>query len=400
MSILIFMRVLTDCALYLSIANFVAGYMFSGGDSSFLPIVILSFIPVISAFFRGKPQRYVPLLALVSLFFFIKTVPVAVMYLLLSGYIVMLVKTENYYTVIDYRDRMTKSLRFIFIVPALALISQTSQVYMQLCLIYLLTYLVGGVLLLRIARHNVDTLKSPRFLVLNTLFVGLWLGVCLFLSTPEAFKVLMDVMGGLYQNVIMPILMLFVYIAMGLAWLIERLINLWSGDGEAFTRLFEGDIGKADDTLDYIYQGEANPYLLAVLTVIGIAILVFLSIKLYRWLMRNSGKIKEVIGVAESREFISSSDAKPDRLSILTGDLRDKIRREYRKFLKLCEKSGAGYNGYDTTREVQSANRAFFDEAPMTELRESYIIARYSGHNPTKEQMEAAVDAVKRIKKG
>lgn len=394
MIIMIFLRILCDLSLYMTFANSIAFIGFNGGIDSVLPVLLLSAAPAISSRFPGKAGRYLSLISVPIALIMAGSLVNLIVILPPCFYVVLMVFTEKYLEKTSSKNRFTLGLKLIFIFPLISAVSGNTDGFLIYGLPYVYGFLVGGVYLLRLERHD-DAASKPRFLILNLLGLLLAVGVFTLLGSKEAMDTLVLVISTMYKWIIMPILMVAVYIVVGIAWLFQFLFSWLARTGPVEPPELSLE-SMSNPFLEEMESHATSPIAAYVSTAIVVAIFLLLAFFLFKWLFSSGKVMRRQITASETRIRISpssTSNQKP-RNPVFSRDPRERIRREYRKFLKLCEKRGQGFTHFDTTMEIEKKNRSYFDMGLMTKLRAVYLTARYTDKTLTNQDVDVAKETL------
>lgn len=274
----------------------------------------------------------------------------------------------------------------------LSLMLRVSDAGVQLEVLMGMVTLVCLVLLMRSLRHEESVYRQPSYQLLNLGLVGAAMGVALLLSSKGFLNSVFAVLGAVYRviaGVVMRILMLLLQaFAFLFSWIRFRRnedrempeLNL-GGAAEIFG--LEENTGADGRAFTYVI------YALAILAAIVVLILVF------RFLARRYGEAPPAGDVRDNRVFLDDSDAREEKAS--RGSPVQRVRAQYKRFLRLCMKRGQELKRSDTSLEVnERCGHLFGHEAQ--ELREIYLHARYD-HRADKDDALRAKELYARLKK-
>lgn len=254
---------------------------------------------------------------------------------------------------------------------------------------------VSSVLLLRSIRHGPEIYCRRAYQVRNWLAVAAMLaGACL--ASMDWF---LGCIFWIYDNVVTPLL-LGLAMAVGLVLtavmplFYQLLANLfWENDIDiAFPA---GEAGPLDLARELAGEsGNLGGRVLAALGILAAALAAFL---LFRWLLRRRpGPEAEAISWGERRTVA----AEPPRREVLPATYAGRVRAQYRRFLKLCQKKGVEISPSDTSAQVSAkAGRWLADPEVLSALEAIYCRARYD-NQATREDLAEMKRLWGQVRKG
>ena len=136
---------------------------------------------------------------------------------------------------------------------------------------------------------------------------------------------------------------------------------------------------------------------LAILALL-IAAAVVLVVRGLKALAGKNRRFDSKSGFQVSREAIEISP-EPRRGLFTRRTERDAVRHQYRRFLKECLDRGFRITKDLDTEEIARAAEEYFPGAPLDELREIYILARYTDREITPREAKEAAEFYTRIRK-
>ncbi len=263
---------------------------------------------------------------------------------------------------------------------------------------YAVIYVIAGVLLLRLLRHDEAARHSPRAFLLG---VAAPLGAVLLavlLTGAGALGALGDALGFLYRTLVAPILMGLAYAVYGVAWAFGKALRFLfapSGDGGDSGPMVLPEIPDAGELLPE--RGE-SPLVAQILIALGALAALFIAYLLFRKLL-GTRVAAASFSANETRTRLDGPSAAKKRAPFYARTPRDAVRRVYRKFLLLVEDAGGRLPPSATSLDAVGAAAAYFDAAPAERLRELYLLARYSAHEIARADVKRAKTLLEAVKK-
>jgi|GEM_PF-2737944 len=248
-------------------------------------------------------------------------------------------------------------------------------------------FLTLAVILMRTNRQHQELQKDMRFRIINLLPVAGFILLVIAVSSGAFFSVMSTLLSFLFFNVIGNILLVAAYamffiIGPIFSWFIdndtarEMLENFGAGEQD----IFEMDWG--DDIVPRDFDTFA-----AVVTVIGTIVGIVLLVLLFRKLMSWQGLGGASEGIIQEYIPLEKLRKEKDRTTI------SPLRKQYRRFLKFCWKSGV-------PQEVSATSADYAKLSPdASRLRDIYIPVRYGGREATHADITNAKNLYKQIRK-
>lgn len=259
--------------------------------------------------------------------------------------------------------------------------------------------------LMRLLRYDEEVRRRPFILLTSLLPVALLVLLGRLLSLPAVLNTAGSAFFTVYNRLVIPVLSAVLY---GCAYVIFALI----------TPILSLLSGNTDDTLDQTIATEedelsslsgtagspALPYLLMFLKVLCVLIVVFLAaLLLYQLFRRLAGTHRAGIAgtsAEEIRQKPNPAAASAER-HLPRSPLHpvNRIRRQYRAYLKLCRQNGLNPPCFYTTQDIEKASAGFIrDQDAASQLRQLYLKARYHGAADAADAIRAE-ELVRRLSK-
>lgn len=253
-------------------------------------------------------------------------------------------------------------------------------------LLFLSLYLLLGVFLMRQLRLDQSS-WGVRGLNLLSLLGALALGGVLC----GAAWLILQLAGpvwGVVSTVLVQLLSVLVYAA---AFLFSFLPSPKGREPQ------EVEITTNDDLLQQLnaLQGRTDPVAGRALTIIGIVLAVLIAaLVIWRMLKTTRRRTAAASRMVRSERIDVPRETGP---GLFLSD-RDKVRRSYRRFMRMLLERGAELKESDTTGEISRAAAFLRDGAPADRLRQLYLAARYDqSAEITAQQAREAKELLKTI---
>ena len=399
MTFLLWLRAAGDLAFYYSYAAFFVSL--SGSAFSLPGILIPSFFYALSRIGRksrtlrctvallGAAALLVPVLGLWDR---IALVP-AVAY---AGY---LARNDNYAL---SHDRQTdvfllfcKSYPIFFAIIALM---GGFRLLASYSLLPALLTVVVNVFLLRVLRHEPEIYTKPRFLLESLRTPAAFLFAAWLMHLDAVTTAVKTVLFALYQYVIVPLLWAVLYLfALIISLLVTPLMQLFSGAEVTSLDMESGIEGLADQAASDS-TGESYPLILQALKILALlAVIAAVCTFLILFFRRLAGD-RQTAAASDEPTQVSHRTVRPpaaekeERLPVSPLHPVNQVRRQYRRYLKLCRSLGYTPNIFDTSRDICRESSGLFpgEASAAAQLRELYLRARYRGEATREDAVRAS----------
>jgi len=396
MELVFFCKLLSDLSLYFAFAAYLFAW-FGNPPALIFPLLILLTAAVACYSLRQRVSeglRLLPLGLLLFCLFFAKNIFDFLLLLLPCIYVSLICKRQIYR--IDYNTQHDSFMFGIKILPLMLLPSLFTQNFNQLkqgALPFIVLFLICGVLLLRILRHDENTIQQTRFKLMNASAVIACCFLGFELSREVALQTGARMLSLFYHAIISPIFQLFGYALGMIAWLIALLLRFFIADLQVTRPEIE-----IVDTTPAAASLTAKPPLILPhwLIVLGLAVLIaailVITILVFRRLLGRAQPAVDNSKPSEIREALRplKSSQRVAKDYFAPSDPRQAIRFYYRKFLKLYLSMGIPFNHSKTSAQIQEAASPFFEKSLLAQLRKIYVAARYRPDPPTSEEAAQA----------
>ncbi len=387
---LVLLKLISDLGLYYTFAGFFA--LFAGADAFLL---LLGFILQAMAGFLTYPLRergvlrFLPLFLLAVCFVLpgcglaerLTLVPPAVYVIYLV--VKRLYLPEWYAQVQIFRVSWMALLVFVVFALLMGCLKQLVAVTVPAGV----TALICCVLLMRSLRHDRSVYQSPRFQAMNlATAAGVVLGA-LALSSDAFLGAAAAVLTWIYQTVCYPILMIFVYLLVGIVQVIAWLFSwVQFGDLEQESSEVTVNTSGIEDMIEGMETGRNSDVFMRVVTalvLIAVAVALFF---IFRWLSNRAHRDMAETAVGERTKVERKQVGR--RFSFMSSPV-ERVRLQYRKYLKLCRTNGFAFEKSETSQEIEEKTGTAMDMENVHAMRQIYIKARYHGEASKEDAAEA-----------
>lgn len=373
------LRGLTELSFYYAFASFVA--VCGGSRYALAGLILQAACFTLSAVLeKNKPLRMAALLPM-ALFWLLPGVPLADTLLVLppalylfwlayrGGYLLEWGRHVELFSVFWKAYTL-----FAFLLLLIGMLPELAQASLPSALIML----VGSVLLMRSLRHEPEVYCQKWYQLLNAVTVIVVIAAAALLSTRAFLEACAAALAASYRTFVLPLLMLalagFVYVLRAVAWLVS-LLNLQPPELQQKAPELQLDSLAKELGLDQLAGEPVGEKYLIAFCVLAAAVLLYFF---FRWMMRLGWGQQRPPEALEER-FETEGDTEEKKRKVGSGNAVQRVRAQYRKFLKLYLSAGGELDDTHTSLDVeQGARRRRFSPESLEELRSIYIRARYA----------------------
>ena len=233
-----------------------------------------------------------------------------------------------------------------------------------------------SILLMRSLRHDSAVFAQRKYQLFNLLSLAVVLGISCLVSSQVFLSSIQFLLGAIYQNLILPVLLLLVRL---LELGVSAIATLFSGNRILDQGDEVGDMvsGAFESQMDLeLLEGatQENGYILTILVaLVAVVALVFF----FRWLGTRRGETTRPWNMGEQ---ILPIDGVATGTTHHESVSKRSVRGIYRKFLKLCKKKGVEIRRQDTSLDVEQKATAYLGKTEtVSEIRDIYVRHRYGG---------------------
>jgi hypothetical protein len=394
MSLAFIVKILCDLSLWFGTAGFIFSF-FGGSAGTFRPAAVMVLSCALCSVLKNKKKllRLSPLAVLLSCAFWVHAPADALLVVPPCIYCAFLCVRAGFspdYSACQSYYRASSAALLVF-VPFAFLIGGTERTN-QFVLPYLISFLSCGVLLLRLLRREEKENGEWRLMLINVVSVVLCLAAAFFLSSEPFLQAVGTFFSVLYKNVVTPVIIGVAYLFAALAWLVWRAVSLVGGKIGSNTSDTQMEIGDFNfELFNYTQTGDGKFFgkLILAFAIIAFALL---SAMLFKRLIAGYRVTQQKrASMPEIREKIPAGGTRPSgRLPLAPRSPRELVRRYYRKFLQSAVAGGLNLSPSDTSDSIAHSAGSLFDPLLLHELRDLYIVARYSPAVITRDDAQRA----------
>ena len=246
--------------------------------------------------------------------------------------------------------------------------------------------LLCSVLIMRSLRHDPDVYCRKSYQLSNLAIVASAGIAAALLSSRGFLSVCGAVLKTVYEYVIAPIIMGLVFLLMQLIKLIAALLAWLKVAPPEAADDFNLNLQSASESLgieETVQNGDAFEKIIIALGAVAAALIVFF---IFKALAKRAGFGGKKDSYSESRSYVQPESVQ----AFAGGDAVEKVRAQYRKFLRLLSRRGTEIRQYETSYEIGVSSQGLFENTDaVDEMREIYIRARYAGQADSEDARRA-----------
>ena len=265
---------------------------------------------------------------------------------------------------------------------------------------FVLLYLMSGIFMLRLMRQDAAIFNETRFRVLNLLSVAGIVLLAVLISSDWFLGLAGMILGKIYDVLVIPIFYAIYACGYALYYLFIEIIFA-GGYGDTTKKLNFGDMSMPDEMKDALLgeeQVNGEPFLMllkGVFLIVGILLVLLL---VYRNSKSRNSRSKDSAREARTSVTMIRPEEKIYADHIAPREPRAAVRYHYRNFLRLCLSLGQEFPRHYTSQHIENMTIGNFDKETLKSMRKTYIRARYSEHDITKDDVSSIKAQVKKLK--
>jgi|GEM_PF-1121026 len=395
MELVFLCKMLSDLSLYFALSLYIYAWI-GHNPSVFPPLFIMILSVMLSYRLRGsqKPaMRLLPLSLMLFCFLFPENFLDGLLLVPPCLYVGFVVKRQLFR--LDYNTQHDAFMLGLKLLPLLLFPSLFTLDFVQLqqgALPFVLLFLVFGVLLMRMLRHDAATVEQPRFKLQNAAALILFCLLGFEMSRGSVLHAFSLFLSAIYRILISPLIMLAAYGLSMFAYLFALFLKLFFRDIEVtrpeseVSEAFSEALGTAN-----IRHVALPPWLILLVKLLLVAVILFLVFLVLRRFLRRK-PVLPTDSTPEMREALAILN-EPVRIPkdlFPPHDPRQAIRYYYRKFLRIYLSLGLPFSRSKTSAEIQDDAALYFELDLLSALRNLYAKARYHTAEPTPEDAAEA----------
>ncbi len=375
MKLLQYLKALADiCFLYASFGTLCL-IVFSC-YSAFAPLFIFPLVVPCAYLLRGKKYRFLAVCPALLVLLFIYSPADVIMPCIVLWYLFFVVKQEQY-TYLSYHeiDRFRWQIIALPILILFCMLFGLSTMMAQYTVPCTLLYLLSANLFLRLNRADEKTLASPSFLAAHLLSLGGLLVAAAVLSSAQLRSAVVQVIQFVYLNCVVPLLTAVAMAVFGAIMLVIRLI-MWLFGGAAVEEIeaLEADYSVMQGLIEEstLNKNVIPTWLSSLATLVMAVVAVAVVWYVIRKMLSGIKKTSQTDGITIIQQKITPESA--EKRSLLFRSPRQKVRDEYRSFMRYAKKNGVVFKPSTDTKQLEQ--KVGYTKATNT-LTALYRHARY-----------------------
>ena len=257
-----------------------------------------------------------------------------------------------------------------------------------------------GMMTLRGLRHAPEVRMSRGFFLLNGAVPAAIVAGAYLLWRLGALRMLGAGVAALYRTVLLPILTGIAYVAVGIGYVLTRVLEwLLSGRAQGTEeQTFELQIEEAKEQLG-LSAGESSALADSVLTALAILAGIAAAVLLFRVLLGRRRLPARAAGTEAKSERLGKAAQGPPRTLFPGRRPEEQVRRAFRKAMRLAERRGAVFEVADTSERIAEKSAAFVDGNTFNALRQVYLKARYDPEGTDRSSAALAGDLYESLRR-
>ena len=399
MTLCYFLKLLSELSLLFVVADCFLSVA-AVGVESLIPAVFFAAVGAVAYWMdekhSNKTKFLLPLL-LIPMFLFGESFGTYLAIGLGALYVGLMIWQKRY-----YMDHDSQSDFFRIGMFAVGALSVPFVLLMKIDFIapFVLLYLMSGIFGLRLMRQDVAMFNETRFRVLNLLSVAGIVLLAVLISSDWFLGLAGMILGKIYDVLVIPIFYVIYTCGYALYYLFIEIIFA-GGYGDTTKKLNFGDMSMPDEMKDALLgeeQVNGEPFLMllkGVFLIVGILLVLLL---VYRNSKSRNSRSKDSAREARTSVTMIRPEEKIYADHIAPREPRAAVRYHYRNFLRLCLSLGQEFPRHYTSQHIENMTIGNFDKETLKSMRKTYIRARYSEHDITKDDVSSIKAQVKKLK--
>lgn len=386
MTFLVFLRAVSDAGIYFFFAALVSGLFGARPWAVAAGLATMCLSLTAGYLFRGKRARYAPLL-----------LPAAYIVLVAAGwaeraalivfflYGVKLLRAETYEPTWDHEaglfSRFWKLALAVFVIwfPFAGLSESGMATLERVLLPTVIVTMTALILLTRALRHDRDVYVNTRRQMVDVAIFALLAALAALLGSRPVLGGLWFLLKTVFRYLIYPVLNALLWVAERIVGFLLWLLSYIFPEGELeMPNLSLGQGVSEEQIMPEVSEAARGSALLRVLLILaGAAALAYLTYRLLKLLLLRGPQAAD--NGERPIERVSLAPENEPRTKKAPRSPVEGVRREYRRFLKLCRLRGVRLRRSDTSLSVNEKAAALSAPPAANTLRALYVAARYGG---------------------
>ena len=392
MAMIFFLKMLCDLSLYYMFTSPIAGYF--GGGQLMACMILQCVIYALSRLVKNRFLRFVTLIPL-GLCFILRLSSLADTIALIPTTLFILWQSladRPQPDISRQRQWLEECLKVLVFVAAVGLIAKDLAAVIP----WVASWLLSNIALLRTLRHEPAVQNTLRFQAMNLALVGAVPAIAGCLGSKQVVSAIFTPLSIFYRQILVPLLTLLLWVPfMILQWFFDLLFPDYVQRQEETEKEIGLGLGDYMEQVDFQIPLWLKVLFWVTLASVAVIVLYFL-VRMLLTPRQNASDSKQAD--SQSSAFV---DTKSRKRSPESGSVQ-RIRRQYRKFLKLCGEQGVVRTESTTSRDIDRRAQRNIHLSPVSpKIRQLYIKARYAGradHTAVKEMTQLCAEAKRSTK--
>lgn len=401
MTLCYFLKLLSELSLLFVVADCFLSVA-AVGVESLIPAVFFAAVGAVAYWMdekhSNKTKFLLPLL-LIPMFLFGESFGTYLAIGLGALYVGLMIWQKRY-----YMDHDSQSDFFRIGMFAVGALSVPFVLLMKIDFIapFVLLYLMSGIFGLRLMRQDASIFNETRFRVLNLLSVAGIVLLAVLISSDWFLGLAGMILGKIYDVLVIPIFYVIYTFGYALYYLVVTVVDFLLQKGiRDMSKRPSINVSDMPDEVKEILGAEAThaePFLMllkGVFLIVGILLVLLL---VYRNSKSRNSRSKDSAREARTSVTMIRPEEKIYADHIAPREPRAAVRYHYRNFLRLCLSLGQEFPRHYTSQHIENMTIGNFDKETLKSMRKTYIRARYSEHDITKDDVSSIKAQVKKLK--
>ncbi|MBQ7797152.1 MAG: DUF4129 domain-containing protein [Lachnospiraceae bacterium] len=298
-------------------------------------------------------------------------------------------------------DIVLTEVKMLAVIQVYELVIQGFAGWQEKCAPYVCFFAVVAILLLRAGRLVGGSQEKSRFWGANGVEIVSLLAVTMVLSSDVVKSAAWKLLGGIYMNLILPVLLFFLSLLQMVLMMLEPILGWLFSGFEQVEYEPQVDSQTAQDFLPFT-GNETLTGTPVWAKMVGMACIVLILAVIFYFLYKKlslagSGRDREIRGEVK-KSTLGVADRKAAKRRSLFEEKN--VRYYYRRFLELCRKNGMEPETVSVTSEMMQriAVENWGEEESVGAFTDLYREVRYGGKVDEEPERKTAKSLYKKMK--